>query len=70
MSVRGAPKLAATLIEHVEDAFLFRRIATVDREGPEVGDVDGIAYKGPQPGWPEFCERIDATNLIDRAKPL
>jgi 5'-3' exonuclease len=64
VSVRGAAKLGATLVDQVEDAFLFRRIATVDKEGPEVGDVDGMAYRGPQPGFEEFCERIDGQSLL------
>jgi len=64
VKVRSAAKLAETLIENVEDAFLFRRIATVDTEGPEVGDVDSIEYSGPKPGFEEFCNRIDAQSLL------
>lgn len=64
VKVRGAAKLGATLVEQVEDAFLFRRIATVDTEGPEVGDVDGLLYEGPRPGWEAFCERIDGQALL------
>ena len=64
VKVRGAAKLGETLIENVEDAFLFRRIATVDTEGPEVGDVDALEYTGPKPGWEEFCERIDGQSLL------
>lgn len=64
VKVRSAAKLGATLVENVEDAFLFRRIATVDTEGPEVGDVDSLLYAGPQPGWEEFLERIDGQRLL------
>ena len=64
VKVRSAAKLCATLVEHVEDAFLFRRIATVATEGPEVGDVDSLLYEGPKPGWEEFCERIDGQSLL------
>ena len=64
VDVRGSAKLAAALLDSLEDAFLFRRIATVDSEGPLVGDVDGLAYRGHQPGFAEFCERIDAQNLM------
>lgn len=64
VTVRSAAKLGATLVEQVEDAFLFRRIATVDTQGPEVGDVDGLRYDGPKPGWEDFCERIDAQSLL------
>jgi len=64
VKVRGAAKLGATLVEQVEDAFLFRRIATVDTEGPDVGSVDGIEYRGIQPGFDAFCERIDGQKLL------
>ena len=64
VKVRGAAKLGATLVENVEDAFLFRRIATVDTEGPEVGAVDDWAYTGPTPEFAAFCERIDGQSLL------
>lgn len=64
ITVRGAAKLAATLVEHRDDAYLFRRIATVDTEGPDVGTVDDLAYTGPKPGFAEFCHRINAPRLI------
>jgi len=64
VTVRGAPKLAATLVENFEDALLFRRIATIDTVGPDVGSVDDLAWTGPQPGFQAFCERIDAAGLV------
>jgi len=64
VTVRGAAKLAATLAEERDDAYLFRRIATVDVEGPEVGTVDDLEYRGTTPGFAEFCERIEAPRLI------
>ena len=64
VTVRGAAKLAATLAEERDDAYLSRRIATVDVEGPEVGIVDDLEYRGTTPGFAEFCERIEAPGLI------
>lgn len=64
VTVRSAARLGETLVENVEDAFLFRRIATVDTEGPLVGDVDSLLYEGQQPGFAEFCERIDGQTLL------
>ncbi len=64
VAVRGAVKLAATLAENLDDALLFRRIATLDLVGPDVGTVDDIEWKGTQPGWAEFCKRIDAPGLV------
>ena len=67
VKVRGATKLAATLCQEREDALLFRRIATVDREGPRVGSVDDLAYAGPSPEFHAFCARIQAPGLAERA---
>ena len=64
VKVRGAAGLAATLVEHMEDAHLFRRLATLDTTGPAIGDVDSLAYTGPKPGFEEFCERIEATDFL------
>ena len=44
--LRGAPKLSATLQAQFEDALLFRRIATVERDVP-VGTVDEWRWTGP-----------------------
>lgn len=66
VTVRGAPKLAATFVEHLEEALLFRRIATIDTVGPEVGTVDDLAWTGTKPGFADFCERIDAPGLVTR----
>ena len=64
VTVRSAARLGETLVENVEDAFLFRRIATVDTDGPLVGDVDSLLYQGQQPGFAEYCERIDGRSLL------
>jgi len=64
VKVRGATGLAATLAEHIEVAQLFRRLATLDKTGPAIGNVDSLAYTGPKPGFEEFCQRIEATNLL------
>lgn len=64
VTVRGAAKLAATLAEHRDDAYLFRRIATVDTEGPEIGTVNELAVQPTRPGFAEFCERLNAPHLI------
>jgi len=67
VAVRGATKLAGTLAANRADALLFRRIATVDTTGPEVGTVDDLAYQGPQPGFADFCTRIDGQALLASA---
>ncbi len=67
VAVRGAAKLAATFDAHFDDALLFRRIATLDLEGPAIGTVDDMAWTGVTPAFAEFCERIEAPGL---ARPV
>jgi len=70
VKVRGAVKLAATLQDNLDDAFLFRRIATIETDVPNLGTVDDLAWKGPQDGFVEFCATIDGERLADRALKL
>ena len=70
VKVRGAAKLAATLAEQRELAELFRRIATVVEDAPEVGPVDGWRWSGPTDAFEEICDYLDAPNLPARAKNL
>ena len=48
VNVRGAAKLAQTLHEQLDDALLFRRIATVDLGAP-VSSVDAMAWRARSP---------------------
>jgi len=70
VKVRGAVKLAATLQNNLDDALLFRRIATIETDVPNLGTVDDLAWKGPQEGFVEFCATIDGERLADRALKL
>jgi 5'-3' exonuclease len=67
--VRGAAKLSATLRERFDDALLFRRIATVERDA-DVGTVDDWRWAGPTEGFAELCERLDDPRLAERAREL
>ena len=69
VNVRGAAKLAQTLHEQLDDALLFRRIATVDLDAP-VSSVDAMAWRGPQPGFDERCEALGADRHRARAYKL
>lgn len=70
VNVRGAAKLAATLHEHLDDALLFRQIATVDLAAPVSADIDEMAWRGPQPGFDERCEELGAERHRARAHKL
>jgi 5'-3' exonuclease len=67
--LRGAAKLAATLRDRMDEALLFRRIATVVLEVP-VGTVDEWRWRGPTPAFAEVAERIGAPELVARAAAL
>ena len=69
VNVRGTAKLAQTLHEQLDDALLFRRIATVDLDAP-VSSVDAMAWRGPQPGFDERCEALGADRHRARAYKL
>ncbi|MBK9180119.1 MAG: flap endonuclease [Acidimicrobiales bacterium] len=65
--LRGAPKLAASLAEHLDEAYLFRRIATLETDAA-VGTVDDWRWTGPTERFPEVCARLGDTPLAERAQ--
>jgi 5'-3' exonuclease len=67
--VRNAARLNAVLRERFDEALLFRRIATVDRDA-DVGAVDDWAWRGPGDGFAEICASLGADRLPDRAARL
>ena len=69
VSVRGAPKLAATLAEQRAIADLFKTLATV-RTDAYVGTVDDWRWAGPTPDFPAWCERFGWPRLADDAVAL
>jgi 5'-3' exonuclease len=69
VTVRGAPKLAATLVSQRADADLFKVLATV-RTDAEVGAVDDWQWTGPTAEFPAWCERFDVPRLATEALAL
>ena len=67
--LRGAAKLSATLQQHMEEAVLFRIIATVDRNTP-VGEVDDWQWQGPTAEFEGICKQLGADNLLRRVRAL
>ena len=78
VAVRGAGNLAARLAEGREQAYLYRRLATLvtdvpgvlDSAPPGAGAVDSLAWVGARPGFAELCRRIDAERLAAQAAAL
>jgi 5'-3' exonuclease len=67
--VRGAAKLAATLAEHYDEALLFKRLATLETS-VDVGRPEQWRWQGPTPELERWCERIDAPDVLARARRL
>jgi 5'-3' exonuclease len=63
--VSGAKRLAAVLAEHMDEALLFRDLATL-RTDADVGTVDGMRWRGPMPELVKICEHLGAEALNKR----
>jgi 5'-3' exonuclease len=70
VKVRGAPVLAQTLVQQREAAFLFRDLATLRTTAKTLAAVDDLRWRGPTSEFEALCEKIDAQNLVGRAKAL
>jgi 5'-3' exonuclease len=68
--VRGAAGLAASLVEHMDAALLFRRLATLDRDAPVSASVDELEWTGPRDTFGLVAAVLDAPDLERRAAEL
>ena len=62
-NVTSPASLSRTLLREREQAFLFRRLATLRTDIPLFDNVDALQWKGPTPGFPALAARLDAANL-------
>lgn len=69
-SVRGAERLSATLAERLEDALLFRRLATLATDAPVSASVDALEWRGPAGGFATVARVLDAPDLLHEAEEL
>jgi 5'-3' exonuclease len=67
--VRGAAKLATTLVDQRADADLFKVLATLRTDG-DVGAVDDWMWTGPTDDFRAWCERFDWPDLADDVAAL
>ncbi len=67
--LRGAAKLAASLTDGMEHALLFKTLATLVTD-VDVGEVDEWRWTGPTDGLAEWCERLDAPDVLRKAERL
>lgn len=59
LAVRGAAKLAATLVERMDDALLYRELTTLRLDVPIEESLDDLEWKGvPRAGFEAFCAKL------------
>ncbi|MDQ3979676.1 MAG: flap endonuclease, partial [Actinomycetota bacterium] len=68
VDLRGKDRLAATLVEQQELAYLFRDLATLRADAPVLGAADDLRWRGPTEALEEMARRIRAWRLVERAK--
>lgn len=65
--VRGAERLAGTLHDRMEDALLYRRLATLVTDVPLGEDLADLRWEGvPRDRFLAWCEEIGTEALTDR----
>ncbi|MCI0437070.1 MAG: flap endonuclease [Gemmatimonadetes bacterium] len=68
--VRGAARLAATLVDDIEQARLFRTLATLRADALAPFDVESLRWEGPAALFPEVARSLGASGLAERAERL
>ncbi|MPY92439.1 MAG: flap endonuclease [Acidimicrobiia bacterium] len=68
--VRGPAALAMTLRSQMADALLYRRLATLDVDGPHVGAVDEWGWKGPGERFEDLAGYLGAGYIIPRVRQV
>lgn len=58
---------AKVLGERMEDALLFKRLATLRTDAKLFRDVESLRWKGPKKSFAAFAERAGAPKLMERA---
>ncbi len=70
ITVRGGAKLAQTLASHLDDAFLFRKIATLALDAPVSKSVAELRWRGPTTELSTFAADLDAPDLVTKSNKL
>jgi 5'-3' exonuclease len=68
--VRGADKLAATLVAEWELALLWRKLATAVTDVPLAQELGDLLWRGPGPDAERVCGELAAADLLERARKL
>jgi hypothetical protein len=68
VNVANAGALALTLRGHLEDALLFRTLATLRTDIPLFDNVDRLHWNGPNADFDAVAARLDAAKTQPRPK--
>ena len=67
VKVRSADTLAATLRSSMDDALLFRRLATLRRDAPVAETLEELEWKGaPREPWLALCDELGFDTTRER----
>jgi len=67
VDVRGAGRLALTLRQHRDEAYLYRRLATLGLDSDAPGDLDRLAWKGvPRAPFEALCAEFGFDSIPGR----
>jgi len=66
VTVRGADRLAATLVERREEALLYKRLATLRQDVPLTETLEELEWRGARQELRGFCERLGLDGLAQR----
>jgi 5'-3' exonuclease len=69
-SLRRAAALSESLFFSWNEALLFRTLATLRLDVPVFHSVDDLRWLGPRSGFEEYCRRLKAPALVERATAL
>jgi len=70
ITVRGAGRLAATLVERRDEALLFRTLATLRTDAPVGDSVDALEWKGPTSAFGDTAAGLGDPSLAERARRI
>jgi 5'-3' exonuclease len=65
--VRGADRLASTLASEMDEALLYRKLATLIDDVPLPERLEDLAWAGvPRPAFEAWCQMVGASDLLER----
>lgn len=68
MAPGRAASLAVSLEQHREEAFLYRKLATLRTDVPLAETVNDLEWKGAQPRLKELCTELGDESIAERVK--